>query len=420
MELATLKQRLRAEVEARAAALIDLSHQIHDHPETNYAEHVAAGLLADLAEAGGLAVERGAFGLPTAFVARAGDTGPTVAVLCEYDALPGIGHACGHNVIAAAGLGAGLAAAAVAKEAGGRVVVMGTPAEEGGGGKILMARQGAFDGVDVAMMVHPAGDDLARMSTIAVQELTATYTGRAAHAAAFPHLGRNALDAAVLGYLNVAALRQHIQPDERVHGVFSEAGDKPNIVPARAVTEWMVRSRTIASLGPLKARVAACLEAGGSAAGCEVTLAWKAVVYADMLDNEALLELYVANAAALGRTVREPLGARSVVGSTDMGNVSYLVPSIHPMIAAAPSGVPIHTPEFAGHARSPSGDRAVIDGATALAWTVADLWLGADAVEAVQAEFAATIGQIGEEARRAALEEPIEPAQAHERAQPRD
>ena len=175
---------------------------------------------------------------------------------------PGIGHACGHNIIATAGLGAGLAAAALADEAGGRVVVLGTPAEEGGGGKILMAREGAFDGIDAAMMVHPAGDDLARMDVIAVQELTATYTGQAAHAAAFPHRGRNALDAAVLGYLNVAALRQHTLPDERIHGVFLEAGEKPNIVPARAVTEWMVRSTSIATLAPLKARVAACLEAG--------------------------------------------------------------------------------------------------------------------------------------------------------------
>ena len=212
-----------------------------------------------------------------------------MAVLCEYDALPGIGHACGHNIIASAGLGAGLAAAALAEEAGGRVVLLGTPAEEGGGGKILMARQGAFDGIDAAMMIHPAGDDLARMDVIAVQELTATYTGIAAHAAAFPHLGRNALDAAVLGYLNVAALRQHTLPDERIHGVFLEAGEKPNIVPARAVTEWMVRSRSISSLAPLKSRVVACLEAGAEAAGCEVKIEWKSVVYADMLDNEAMV-----------------------------------------------------------------------------------------------------------------------------------
>ena len=243
------------------------------------------------------------------------------------------------------------------------------------------------------------------MDVIAVQELTATYRGEAAHAAAFPHRGRNALDAAVLGYLNVAALRQHILPDERVHGVFLEAGDKPNIVPARAVTEWMVRSGSISSLAPLKERVRACLEAGAVAAGCEVAIEWKAVVYADMLDNEAMAASYVANAAALGRTVREPQGEAKVVGSTDMGNVSHLVPSIHPMIAAAPSGLPIHTPEFAEHARSPLGDQALIDGAVAMAWTVADLWLDEAVLDAVQAEFAATMGRVGEAARRSAIEE---------------
>src|SRR5215207_9402201 len=281
-ELEAVKDRMVAEVDRLADVLLEASHSIHEHPELGFEEHHAHDLLTDILEAEGLPVERSAYGLKTGFAARAGSEGPTIAVLCEYDALPGIGHACGHNIIGTAGLGAGLAAAALAEEAGGRVMLLGTPAEEGGGGKILMARQGAFDGVDAAMMVHPAGDDLSRMDVIAVQELTATYTGQAAHAAAFPHRGRNALDAAVLGYLNVAALRQHTMPDERIHGVFLEAGEKPNIVPARAVTEWMVRSRSISSLAPLKTRVAACLEAGATAAACEVSIAWKPVVYADM------------------------------------------------------------------------------------------------------------------------------------------
>ena len=403
MDVAALKERLREEVSSRAHRLVELSHAIHEHPETNYEETYAHDLLTEVLEGEGLEVERHAFGVDTAFVARAGGSGPAIAVLLEYDALPGLGHACGHNIIATAGLGAGLAAAALAEEAGGRVVVLGTPAEEGGGGKILMAREGAFDGIDAAMMVHPAGDDLARMQVIAVQELVATYTGEAAHAAAFPHRGRNALDAAVLGYLNVAALRQHILPEERIHGVFLEAGEKPNIVPARAVTEWMVRSPSITSLAPLKERVVACLEAGAAAAGCEVELAWKSVVYADMLDNEAMVALYAANAAALGRTVQEPHGDASVTGSTDMGNVSYLVPSIHPMIAAATSGLPIHTPDFALSARSEVGDQAVVDGAVALAWTVADLWCGEGSLEAVRAEFQETMERVGHAARRSAI-----------------
>jgi amidohydrolase len=405
VDLASLKDRLRQEVEARADVLLDASHQIHAHPELNYEEQFAHDLLTDLLAGEGVEVERGAYGLPTAFRAEAGTSGPTIAVLCEYDALPGIGHACGHNIIATAGLGAGLAAAALAKEVGGRVVILGTPAEEGGGGKILMARAGAFDGVDAALMVHPAGFDLARMDVIAVQELVATYSGEAAHAAAFPHRGRNALDGAVLGYLNVAALRQHILPTERIHGIFTEAGEKPNIVPARAVTEWMVRSPSILSLGPLKERVLAALQAGALASGTELAVAWKPVVYADMLDNDVMVDLYRANAAALGRTVLDPDPKLAVVGSTDMGNVSYVVPSIHPMIAAAPAGTPIHTTDFAGHAREPIGDRAVLDGAVAMAWTVADLWVGDGVLDAVKAEFSGTMDRVGEAARRSAISE---------------
>ena len=402
--LSDAKARLAAEVDRRADLLVDVSHQIHANPELNYEERFAHELLTGVLEREGLNVTRSARGVATAFEATAGADGPTVAVVCEYDALPGIGHACGHNIIATAGLGAGLAAASMAEELGGRVVIMGTPAEEGGGGKILLARRGAFEGVDAAMMVHPAGYDLSRMDVIAVQELTATYTGRAAHAAAFPQKGRNALDAAVLGYLNVAALRQHIRPNERVHGIFTIGGDKPNIVPALAETHWMVRSPSIRTLAPLKERVAACLEAGAVAAGCEVELAWNPIVYADMLDNTVMVELYRSNSDALGRPLLDPDPKLAVVGSTDMGNVSYVVPSIHPMIQAAPGGVPIHTPEFTGHARSETGDRAVVDGALAMAWTVADLWLGDGVLAAVREEFDATMESVGPDARRSAID----------------
>ena len=385
--------------------LLDASHQIHAHPELNYEEHFAHDLLTELLEGEGLAVERHAYGLDTAFAARAGTSGPTIAVLCEYDALPGIGHACGHNIIATAGLGAGLAAAALAEEVGGRVVVLGTPAEEGGGGKILMAQAGAFDGVDAAMMVHPAGLDLARMNVIAVQEVTATYTGEAAHAAAFPHRGRNALDAAVLGYMNVAALRQHIRPDERIHGIFTKGGDKPNIVPAQAETHWIVRSPehpdpgTAAATGSRRAS-----RPGAAAAGCEIELEWKDVAYADMLDNE------VDGRACTSPTAR-PSAARSssrtagavVVGSTDMGNVSYVVPSIHPMIQAAPGGRADPHAGVRGPRPGRAGDRAVVDGAKAMAMTVADLWLEEGALAAARAEFAATIERVGVEAQRSAI-----------------
>jgi amidohydrolase len=374
-DLEGVKERLAAEVDRRAEVLIDVSHQIHAHPELNYEEQFAHDLLTSVLEGEGLKVERSARGIATAFEARAGASGPTIAVLCEYDALPGIGHACGHNVIAAAGLGAGLAAAALADEMGGRVVVLGTPAEEGGGGKIQLIDAGAFADIDAAMMVHPAEADLTAMNVIAVHQALVTYHGQAAHAAAFPQKGRNALDACILGYMNVAALRQHISQGERLHAIITHGGDKPNIVPAHAQAEWMVRSPTVRSLERLKERWLACLEAGAQAAGCTMEVEWTSPIYADMVDNGVIGDCYRANATALGRSVAEPSPDLRVVGSTDMGNVSYVVPSIHPMIQVAPAGVPIHTPAFAEYAAGDGGDRAVLDGAKALAWTVADLWL---------------------------------------------
>ena len=393
-DLASVKERLVAEVDKRADVLIDASHQIHAHPELCYEEHFAHDLLTGLLEAEKLDVERHAFDLETAFIARAGTDGPTIAVLCEYDALPGIGHACGHNIIGTAGLGAGVAAAMLAEEVGGRVVILGTPAEEGGGGKELLAQRGALEGVDAAMMVHPAGADLARMDVIAIHQMKVQYHGQAAHAAAFPHKGRNALDAAVLGYMNVAALRQHIKPNERIHGIISNGGDKPNIVPQLAAAEWYVRSPTLRSLDRLKPRFLACLEAGAQAAGCEMEVEWQDPAYADMVDNRTMLELYKANASTTGRTLIDSTeGGPQVVGSTDMGNVSYVVPSIHPMIKVAPPHLSIHTPEFTEYTASADGDAAVLDGAKAMAMTVADLWLQPDLLAQAKDEFARSVAE---------------------------
>lgn len=392
MDLDDLKQRVSDDIDRRADRLLAISHSIHEHPELNFEEHHAHDLLCDEIDAAGLSSERRAFGLDTAFRATAGAAGPDIALCLEYDALPGIGHACGHNIIASAGLGAGLATAAVADECGGRLSILGTPAEEGGGGKVFMIRAGAFEGIDAALMVHPAGAELRDMTTLAVQQCVATYTGAAAHAAAAPHEGRNALDAAVLGYNAVAALRQHIRPTERVHGVFTDGGDKPNIVPARAQTHWFIRSPSAAGLDDLKERVAQALCAGAMATECDVDIDWIDPPYADMVGIHAMNDLYAANAARLGRVVLDPVAAQGagiaeVVGSTDMGDVSYVVPSIHPMIQAAPDGTPIHTPAFADAARGPQGDRAVIDGAKILAWTVLDLWADPTAIERCRSEF---------------------------------
>ena len=386
--VAKARQRVCDRVDELADELVAASHAIHAEPELNFEEHFAHGLLTDMLEEQGLSVVRGAYGLDTAFEADAGTKGPRMAVLCEYDALPGIGHACGHNVIATAGLGAGLAAAAVVDQMGGRVRILGTPAEEGGGGKVIMADRGAFVDVAAAMMVHPADADLENITSLAIQQVQVAYEGRAAHAAAAPEQGLNALDAMVLGYVNVAALRQHIGPAERIHGIFNDSGDKANIVPRRTTATWYVRSPNRAGVLALKERLAACLESGAAAAGCTVELDWNPVSYDEVVDNRALLNRYVANAAILGRDV-QPAITQQVVGSTDMGNVSYLVPGIHPMIKVAPSGTAIHTEDFAHYATLEEADRAVIDGAKAMALTMVDCWADPGVLDAAQAEFIA-------------------------------
>ena len=375
-KIGEIKSQVCLDIDKRAADLIEISREIHAHPELNFEEHFAHNILSEYIADAGMKVTRGAFELETAFdVVIKGGAGPTVAVLCEYDALPGIGHACGHNIIAAAGLGAGVALSAVVELCGGSLRLMGTPAEEGGGGKIEMARKGAFKNIDAAMMIHPADRDLARMNAIAIQQLIVRYEGLAAHAAVSPYKGKNALDAAVLGYMNVAALRQHIRSTERVHGIFTKSGEKPNIVPRQAEMDWYVRSDDIESLAPLKKRVAKCLEAGAMAADCTINFEWQKNTYADMVDNLPLLNSYIQNSAQFGRILTSEYLAGTGGGSTDMGNLSYLVPSIHPMLQVAPSGVSLHSAEFAEYTAGESANAAILDGAKIMAMTAIDMWL---------------------------------------------
>ena len=388
IDIAKIKQQVCLDIDNRAADLISISHEIHAHPELNYQEKFAHDRLTQYIADSKIKVDRGAFELETAFDASVrGGSGPTVAVLCEYDALPGIGHACGHNIIAAAGLGAGVALSAVAEVCGGNLRLMGTPAEEGGGGKIEMARKGAFNNIDAAMMIHPSDQDLARMNAIAIQQLFVRYQGLAAHAAVSPDKGKNALDAAVLGYMNVAALRQHIRPTERVHGIFTKSGEKPNIVPREAEMYWYVRSDTIESLQPLKARIAKCLKAGAMAADCTISFDWEKFTYADLADNLPLLTSYVQNSAQLGRDLTTDFLPGTGGGSTDMGNLSYLVPSIHPMLQVAPHGVSLHSAQFAEFTASKEADKAVLDGAKIMAMTAIDMWLSDTLSSQVQVAF---------------------------------
>jgi len=390
-DLEALKRETCDRIDALAPELIDISHKIHAKPELAFHEHFAAGLLADTLDAHDLPATRAAFGLDTAYATSFGDGGTEVGILSEYDALPGIGHACGHNIIATTGLGAALGLAALNGKLPGRVRYLGTPAEEMGGGKELMAQEGAFDGLDAAMMVHPAGIDLETMPCICVSEVRVTYHGRSAHASAMPHAGLNALDALVTAYQTLAQLRQHIRPSERIHGIFTETGLAPNIVPDKASGLFYVRAKNAGDLANLKTRVQACFDAGAISSGCRAEVEWAKADYLDMKTSTAISGAYVKNAEALGREFIDLSSLpSSSAGSTDMGNVSHRVPSIHPMISCAPPNVVIHNPEFAKWAGSDLGDKAVVDGAKALAMTALDLMMSPDMQAQAKADFEAS------------------------------
>ena len=389
MHTATLKTRVCEIVDRITGELLRISHEIHAHPELAFEERRASALLAEALEKAGLDVVRGAYGLETAFECRVGaGEGPCVALLAEYDALPEIGHACGHNIIAAAAVGGALALAALGESLPGRLRVLGTPAEERGAGKELMARAGAFEGVDAAMMVHPAGVNLASMPCLAIAEVEARYRGEAAHASAMPQRGTNALDALVLAYQGLAALRQHIQSTERIHGIITDGGQAPNIVPERSAGLFYVRAAGAGDLERLKRRVEGCFRAGAHATGAELELRWGEVDYLEIRRNAPLEQAFQRNAESLGR-VFFPIDRlpASVAGSTDMGNVSQRVPSIHPMVAAAPIHCTIHHPEFAKWAASELGDQAAIDGAKALAMTAIDFLCQAELREHARRTF---------------------------------
>jgi amidohydrolase len=373
-DLAARKREVCDTIDGMREALLRVSREIHARPELAFQERFAAEQLVGLLRGAGLDVASGAYGLETAFAAEFGAAdGPCVALLAEYDALPEMGHACGHNLIATSGVGAGIALAALGARLPGRVRVLGTPAEEHGCGKELMAREGALVGVDAAMMMHPSSVNLVNMPCVCMSEVDVVYHGRAAHASAMPERGINALDALVIAYQAIAALRQHIRSTERLHGIFTEAGDAPNVVPERASGRFYVRAASQHELEELKPRVEGCFRAGAAATGADVEVLWGAADYLDIRYNEPLATAFRENAEALGREFfpydKLPGGLQ---GSTDMGNVSHRVPSIHPMLAAAPPHCTIHNPEFAKWAGSEMGDAAAIDGAKALAMTTLD------------------------------------------------
>ncbi|WP_438822279.1 M20 family metallopeptidase [Kineococcus terrestris] len=392
-----LRAAVEAAVEAAGGDLVALSHDLHDHPEEGFAEHRSVRALADLLARHGVDAQVGAHGLDTAL--RASVTrgeGPVVAVLAEYDALPGVGHGCGHNVIAATAAGAflGLRAALEAGSLTGTALLLGTPAEEGGGGKELMARAGALDGVDVALMLHPFSYDVAVQPFLGRRQVRVTYTGVAAHAAAQPFMGRNALDAVVAGYQGIAMLRQHVPPSDRVHGIVLDGGQRPNVVPERAVAEYYVRSAAPATLADLCDRVEKVLVAAAAMTGCGYELEWdRQPAYLPIRANLELAARWSEHQRRRGRTALPPgVVPESLAGSTDLGNVSVRVPAIHPMLAVAGPEESLHTSSFAAAAASPAADAAVLDGAVGLALTGLDVLADPSLLEAVRAEFEAAGG----------------------------
>lgn len=372
--LSAAKDRARSIVSSDEAALVDLSHRVHGSPELAFEEERSSAWCAESLAEASFAVDFGVCELPTAFSAVSG-TGPlTIAICAEYDALPGIGHACGHNVIASAAIGAARALAAVADDLGITVRVLGTPAEEGGGGKILMMERGGFDGVNAAMMVHPAPGELDRMPCLAVEHYDVVYHGKEAHASAFPERGINAADAITVAQVAIGLLRQHAEDRDQVHGIVTLGGAAPNIVPALATAKYYVRARDVARLEKWSPRVKACFEAGSIATGASLEILPQGPTYSEFDTDEEMAARYVRNAETLGRVFPVP-GGRTMSGSTDMGNVSLKIPSIHPMLGLDCYPAVNHQPEFTAAAASPAADRAVLDGATAMAWTVIDLAL---------------------------------------------
>ncbi len=376
------KSTARQTVDDHADDLIELSHRIHANPELRFEEERAAAWCSEALAAAGFDLRVGVAELPTAFVATAGSGDLTISICAEYDALPGIGHACGHNVIAASAVGAAVALAPLADDLGVTIKVMGTPAEEGGGGKILMLEAGVFDGVHAAMMVHPAPMEMESMPCLAVAHVDVHYTGKEAHASAFPELGVNAADALTVAQTAIGLLRQHIPDEARIHGIVTHGGDAPNIVPGHTVGKWYIRERTLELLAELQPRVERCFQAGAVATGCDYRIEPQSPPYSEMRDDPEIRALYRLNAEALGRRFGERTGVQErMAGSTDMANVSLAIPTIHPMLGLDCFPVSNHQPEFAAFCATPTADKALRDGAVAMAWTCIDLATTADVRE---------------------------------------
>lgn len=382
-----MKETARDVIEQERATLVALSHKIHGHPEVAFQEVHASEWMCSVLGGAGFRIEEGICQVPTAFSATVGSGGLTIALCAEYDALPEIGHACGHNIIATAAVAAGLALAPIADALGITVKVLGTPAEEGGGGKILLLERGGFDGVHAAMMVHPSPEEVADPGpmVVAVSHLQVSYTGRESQASGWPERGVNAADALTVAQVAIGLLRQHILPRQRIHGIVTLGGAAANIVPAHTKGTWFVRAATIPELAKLEPRVRACFEAGALATGCKLEIEYGSPTYSNFEADQQMVELYRRNAERLGRSFPAQADVGGP-GSTDMGNVSLALPAIQPMVRIECGTSLPHQPEYTSYCIEPSADKAALEGGLAMAWTAIDLATDPASRERLEAE----------------------------------
>ena len=388
MEYSTksLKEEVQEEIEEIQDVLEGIAKKIYDNPELKFEEYKASRWLSDELEGRGFDVERNLGGLETAFRGsyEGASEGPAVGFLCEYDALPGLGHGCGHNLIAAMGLGAGIGTSAVMDRLPGRIEVIGTPAEEGGGGKVDLLDQGIFQDLDAAMLVHPSDRVIVGRGSLAIREIKMDFYGESAHASSEPEKGINALDAAISTFNNINALREHVSESARIHGIITDGGQKPNIVPDHAGALFYVRAPDNEYVETLLEKVKDCARGGALAAGADLEFELQGHEYEPMQPNRVLIDLWSENLEQIGVEVQEPEGG---LGSTDMGNVSQVVPTIHPYVKIVGEGTPHHSKAFAAAADSEEGYDAMLKGAKAMAMTAVDILSNPEKVEEMWGDF---------------------------------
>jgi amidohydrolase len=385
LDVGKVKASITRQINSDRHRLSELTRNIHDNPEPGFQEVKAATWLTQFLEENGFSVKRGICRLPTAFQASYGKGKPVIAFIAEYDALPGVGHACGHNISGTISVGAAVAAKLAADQLPGRVMVIGTPAEELYAGKAIMVKRGAFSDLDAAMMVHSGTGNTATTGALACQNLYIEFFGQAAHAAARPEMGINALEAMIQSFNAINSLRQHIRSSARIHGIITDGGQASNVVPDHSAGEFIVRAVENDYLEEIKHKVLDCFKGAATATGAKLKYKWDAVRYAPMRNNMVLARLFTDNMQSLGRSVDTV--DRDSFGSTDMGNVSQIVPAIHANIAVAPRGTLLHSPEFAAAVTSEAAIDGLCDAAKTLAMTAVDLLVSPEILAEVKEEF---------------------------------